>query len=169
MGLPKQGLLVEFLWPNLTQWWNWELPVEQKTFQSNILPVNIAERFIRPQSFPGRGNILTPPVSWTNNFKTRDLIKISWHNLELDGVDPDLLKVICFVCLEFSLIKFCTELCTKNAIKPVRFEKTTSNCAKIMKKCLFYKFRVQKFKFCADSRKFCADMRLPSVHFRSSG
>ena len=65
-----------------------------------------------------------------------------------------------FVALsEFRLIKLCAELCTKMAIKDVKFEKKTlSNCTENMKKWLFCKILIHKIIFCADSRNFCADM-----------
>ena len=73
---------------------------------------------------------------------------------------PDLLKVVFFARSEFSLIKFCAELCTEIAKKNCKICKNLVKLCQKYEKCLFCKVRVQKFKFCADSRKFCADMRL---------
>ena len=49
--------------------------------------------------------------------------------------ESDLIKVNCFARSEFSLIKFCAELCIESAVKTYIFlKKTLPNCAKIMKK-----------------------------------
>ena len=73
-------------------------------------------------------------------------------------LQADLLKVIFCAWSEFTFKKLCAELCAEIAKKKIIFEKTGSNWAENMKKCLFCKFCIQKLKFCADSRKLCADI-----------
>ena len=39
------------------------------------------------------------------------------------------------------------------------------NCAKIMKKCLYFRFCAQKYKYCDESQKICGDVRPHILNF----